>query len=397
VLKTEFLEKTTWKRGMRKKRKPEIQIRAQSSGSGRKRTNQSLAKELRFLAVPGARAAPMPAVVEPMKATLVDKPFSHEEWLFETKWDGVRALCFINGGTTRLVSRNQIEIGFRYPELASLSKSMDARQAILDGEIVCLNDKGISSFQSLQGRIGQEDRKEIARLAESHPVTFMVFDLLYHDGLDLTSAELIHRKAFLAELTETNGRLRCSEHVLRDGVGLYKRARQAGLEGIMAKHQASTYVQRRSNAWLKIKTLRRQEVVIAGYTKPRGNRPYFGSLVAGVYRDGRLQYVGHVGGGFDHEKLGRVYRLMQQLKISKSPFEIIPRTNEPVQWLKPLLVCELKFAEWTRDHRLRQPIFLALRDDKDPAQCVYEPQHDSGTEVVDVEKRISLRATDGAQ
>jgi bifunctional non-homologous end joining protein LigD len=225
----------------------------------------------------------------------------------------------------------------------------------------------------------------------------MVFDLLYHDGLDLTSAELIHRKAFLAELTETSGRLRCSEHVLRDGVDLYKKARQAGLEGIMAKHQASTYVQRRSNAWLKIKTLRGQEVVIAGYTKPRGSRPYFGSLVAGVYRDGRLQYVGHVGGGFDHEKLGRVYRLMQQLKISKSPFEIIPRTNEPVQWLKPLLVCEVKFAEWTRDHRLRQPIFLALRDDKDPAQCVYEPQHDSGTEVIDVEKRISLRATDGAQ
>ncbi len=162
----------------------------------------------------------------------------------------------------------------------------------------------------------------------------------------------------------------------------------------MAKHQASTYVQRRSNAWLKIKTFQRQEVIIAGYTQPRGGRRYFGSLVVGVYQDGRFQYVGDVGGGFDHEKLARVYRLMQQHKTSKSPFQIIPRTNEPVQWLKPLLVCEVKFAEWTRDRRLRQPIFLALRDDRDPAQCVYERQHDSGSEVVDVEKRVSLRAAD---
>jgi bifunctional non-homologous end joining protein LigD len=333
----------------------------------------------------------MPEVIEPMSATLVDESFSHPEWLFESKWDGVRAICFVEDGKVSFFSRNEKEMSFRYPELAHIGQAVNAEQAILDGEIVALNEKGLPSFQLLQSRVGLKNKREIERLGDEHPVVYTVFDLLYYNGFNLMPAQLVHRKTLLGEIVEPNDRLRYSDHVLGSGEEFFEKARKTGLEGIIAKHQGSPYVQARSSDWLKIKTLQRQEVVIAGYTEPRGARPLFGALVVGLYRNSELHYVGHVGGGFDHRSLEQVYSLMQPLKTGHSPFAVEPRTNEPVQWVRPALVCEVKFSEWTSDEHLRQPIFLGLRDDKEPAQCVFERLRHAMFEVEKVEGKVSLR------
>jgi bifunctional non-homologous end joining protein LigD len=342
-------------------------------------------------AVPGAFSAPMPHIIEPMLATLVDEPFSHPEWLYEVKWDGVRAICYIKDGQVSFVSRNGIDMSFRYPELNGITEQISAKTAILDGEIVALNEKGLPSFQLLQSRVGLKNKKEIERLSREQPVVFYAFDLLYYNGFNLMPADLIHRKSLLGEIIEGNGTLRYSDHVAGLGEEFFRKAEEAGIEGIIAKHQGSAYVQKRSSDWLKIKTQLGQEVVIAGYTEPRGARPLFSALVVGLYKDGELHYVGHVGGEFDHKTLEQVYKSMQRLKIDHSPFVKKPDTSERVQWIKPALICEVKFSEWTSDERLRQPIFLGLRDDKEPAECTLEPLHDVRVEVEKVEDEISMR------
>ena len=323
-------------------------------------------------AAPGSRKEAMPTLINPMLATLTKEAFSDPNWIFEFKWDGIRAVGFLKNKKVQLVSRNAKEFAFRYPELSSLPKWIDAENAILDGEIVALTDKGIPSFQLLQQRMGLNAKSEIARLANESPVVYYVFDLLYCNGFSLMGAELIHRKALLKEIMEENEFLRYSDHVIGDGVKLFQKASKLQLEGIIAKHQSSLYVQKRTRDWLKIKTVLRQEVVIGGYTEPKGSRIRFGSLVVGLYRDSELTYVGHVGGGFNERSLKQVYSFMQPLKQQKSPFLSTPKTNEKVQWIKPALVCEVKFSEWTSDGMMRQPIFMGLRDDKQPAQCVME-------------------------
>jgi bifunctional non-homologous end joining protein LigD len=326
----------------------------------------------RLAPLPGAQRAPMPRTVIPMLATLVNRAFSHPEWLFETKWDGVRALCFLTPGQTRFVSRNEKEISVRYPELADLSAFVKAETAVLDGEIVALDRQGRPSFQLLQSRVGLKNTTAIARLAREQPATYCVFDLLYYNGWDLRSVALIERKTLLKKILTGGPPLRYSEHVLSEGEQYYKQAKATGLEGIIAKRHHSTYVSHRSSEWLKMKTVQQQEVVIGGYTDPRGARPYFGALTVGLYRAGNLHYVGHVGGGFTQHTLEQVYGVMQPLNTDQAPFVEVPRTNEPVHWLRPELVCEVKFAEWTAERRLRQPIFLGLRDDKDATQCTFE-------------------------
>lgn len=341
--------------------------------------------------VPGAVRAQMPDSIEPMLATLVDEPFSHSEWLYELKWDGVRAICYIKNGQARFLSRNEKEMGFRYPELANIAEYVNAEEVILDGEIVAFDAEGVPNFQMLQSRVGLKNEKEIERLAKKHPVVFYVFDILYYNGFNLMPASLIHRKALLFETIIANNILRYSDHVVGNGESLFEHARGAGLEGIIAKHQGSAYVQRRSSDWLKIKTQLRQEVVIAGYTRPRGTRHLMGALVVGLYRGSDFQYVGHVGGGFDKKKLESIYQLLQPLKTKSSPFAKPPTTNEPVQWVKPKMVCDVKFSQWTADDRLRQPIFIGLRDDKNPAECTFELMHDTSREVDKVEEEVSFR------
>lgn len=307
-----------------------------------------------------------------MLATLVDDPFSDPDWLFETKWDGVRALCFLDQGKARFVSRNQNELTDQYPELATIGKSINGERAILDGEIVALDEHGVSRFQLLQPRLGRKNKSEIERMAANTRLAYYVFDLLYLDGFDLMACMLVDRKTQLEAIIKAAKNVRYSDHIIEYGKELYREVAKVPLEGIVAKRLASTYVQKRSRDWLKIKTIQESEVVIGGYTEPRHSRSYFGALVVGLYERTRLHYVAHVGGGFNEKSLQQIYKLLQPLRTSKCPFVDKPETNEPVQWVRPKLVAQVKFAEWTAERRLRQPIFLGLRDDKAPEECTFE-------------------------
>jgi bifunctional non-homologous end joining protein LigD len=209
------------------------------------------------------------------------------------------------------------------------------------------------------------------------PIVYFVFDLLYVDGYDLTACTVVERKAKLAEIIQPSSVIKLSDHIEGDGEAFFREIEKFRLEGMMAKRADSKYVQKRSSDWLKIKTVMRQEVVIGGYTQPRGTRSHFGSVVCGLYRDDQLHYVAHTGGGFNEKLLASIYKLMQPLKIDKSPFLNAPKTNEPVQWLKPKLVAEVKFSEWTADNRLRHPVFIGLREDKKPNECRYEFESDT--------------------
>jgi bifunctional non-homologous end joining protein LigD len=324
-----------------------------------------------------ARKAAMPSVIKPMLATLVDAPFSNPEWLFETKLDGVRAISFITNGKARFISRNQIEMTAQYPELADIAKTIRGSSVILDGEIVALDKNGVSRFQLLQPRLGRKNAGEIERLAATTRIAFYVFDLLYLDGFDLTGCALIDRKTTLEQVLDSSRNIRFSDHIIGEGKKLYEKIVTLPLEGMIAKRLESVYTQRRSADWLKIKTIQHSEVVVGGYTESRSSREYFGALVVGLYRNGKLQYVAHAGGGFNDQTLAQIYKLMQPLKSDDCPFLDKPKTNGPVQWVKPRLVAQVKFSEWTHDERMRQPVFLGLRQDKNPEDCVFEAKRDS--------------------
>jgi bifunctional non-homologous end joining protein LigD len=314
----------------------------------------------------------MPTIIRPMLATVIQQPFSDPEWLFETKWDGIRAVCFLDNGTARFISRNQNDLTAQYPELANIGDSVKGRQLVLDGEIVALDEQGISRFQLLQPRMGRKNAAEIKRLAAQSRVAYYVFDLLYRDGFDLSSSALVDRKNTLETILRPARNLRYSDHIIEHGKQLYEQIARVPLEGMIAKRLDSSYLQRRSRNWLKIKTLLESEVVIAGYTEPRHSRSYFGALVVGLYRGRQLHYVGHAGGGFKEKSLEDIYQRLQPLKTNRSPFSEAVQTNEPVQWVKPKLVAQVRFVEWTADRRLRQPIFLGLREDKNPCECTFE-------------------------
>jgi len=317
----------------------------------------------------------MPATIKPMLATLVDDPFSDSDWIFETKWDGFRSVCFVKNGKARFVSRNQIEMTAQYPELVKVPAQIDAKEAILDGEIVALAEDGRPRFQLLQPRVGR--KSGIDALRGKGQIVYFVFDLLYVDGSDLMSCTVVERKAKLDEILRPANFIKLSEHIESEGTAFFREIEKFHLEGMMAKRAGSKYVQKRSTDWLKIKTVLRSEVVIGGYTQPRGTRSHFGSLVCGLYRDRRLHYVAHVGGGFNERTLASIFKLMQPLKASRSPFVDAPKTNEPVQWIAPKLVAEVKFSEWTADNRLRHPVFIGLREDKRPADCRFEFEDDT--------------------
>ena len=316
---------------------------------------------------PAARAARMPSVIKPMLATLVDDPFSDPDWIFETKWDGYRSVCFLKNGKARFVSRNQIEMTPQYPELANIGKHIRAKEAILDGEICALDTHGIPRFQMLQRKGG----------TRRPPIVYFVFDLLYVDGYDLTACPVVERKAKLAEIIQPANVIQFSDHIEGDGEAFFREIEKFHLEGMMAKRANSKYLQKRSSDWLKVKTVMRQEVVVGGYTEPRGTRSYFGSLVCGLYRDDQLHYVAHIGGGFNEKLLASIYKSMQRCKSDKSPFLSVPKTNELVHWLKPQMVAEVKFSEWTADNHLRHPVFVGLREDKDPKDCRFEFESDT--------------------
>lgn len=310
----------------------------------------------------------MPDRIDPMKATLADRPPRGEDWLFEVKWDGVRAVAFINNGEVGLQSRSGIRCERQYPELAVIHHQIAAETAILDGEIAVLDEKGVSRFHLIQPRIANADPNAVAHLVRSTPVVYFVFDLLYLDGYDLRQVDLVKRRELLEAAVTPGGVLRISEAFPNAGVEMLDAARENGLEGVIAKRAGSCYESRRSADWLKIKIVNQQEFVIGGFTEPQGDRDYFGALVLGMYDDGALRWVGNVGTGFDQKTLAALYAKLKPLIVAKCPFAERPKPDRGMTWVRPELVCQVKFANWTTDQRLRAPVFLGLRDDVPAAQ-----------------------------
>jgi bifunctional non-homologous end joining protein LigD len=319
----------------------------------------------------GARKAPMPQTLSPMLASIADAPPQGDDWLYEIKWDGVRALCFIEDKQLRILTRTGHRCEQQYPELTVLPHAVDASDAILDGEIAVLDDKGRPGFNLIQPRIHVTDPNTIAHLARKTPVTLFVFDLLYLDGHDLREAPLAERKRLLAEVFHPSGNLRLSEAFQTNGAEMLEAAKHNGLEGIVAKRAGSKYESRRSRDWMKIKAVNQQEFIICGFT--HGEREYFSSLVLGLYEDGKLVPVGQVGTGFDEKSLPKIYGRLEPLITKTSPFEQAPkRALRKITWVKPELVCEVKYLEITPDGQLRAPVFLGLRDDKPAKETVLE-------------------------
>ena len=329
-----------------------------------------------------AEKGPMPRTLEPMKAQLVDAAFDDDRWLFEVKWDGIRLVSFIDNGKVSLQTRAGRIVEDEYPQLQAVSRLVKAKQAVLDGEIVALDEEGRPSFQLLQNR-GKEP----------HPMQYVVFDIVYLDGQRLFRVPLEDRKRLLRDIVRDSDLLKYSEHVLGEGKAFFKAAQQKQLEGIVAKLRDSPYQPgMRSSAWLKIKAVRQQEVVIGGFTEPRGGRRHFGALIVGVYEDGKFVYAGHVGGGFDERSLESLAKLMKPLIVKTSPFSgEPPRGNEKPTWVRPKLVAEVKFAEWTRDGVMRQPVFLGLRDDVDPREVRRELPHDADREMAQAKRAPTAR------
>jgi bifunctional non-homologous end joining protein LigD len=327
----------------------------------------------------GAVKRAMPTAIHPMLATPVDDAFDGAEWLFEIKWDGYRAVAFIENGKVRLVSRNQNELTPRYPELKDLPKFVHAKSAILDGEVVALDEQGRASFSLMQQRTGFRPGGRRAAANADVPVLYYAFDLLYLDSYDLRRVPLEERKKKLASLLVTGGSVRYSDHYERQGKALFEMARAKGLEGILAKKRDSIYQERRTSEWLKIKITHRLECAIGGYTEPEGSRAHFGSVVLGLYDgQGRLIHVGQAGSGFDQRSLEEVWKLLKKRETKKNPFYGEVEALRKVTWVKPELVAEIEFAEWTdgasagSGPKLRAPVFLGLRDDKDPKDCLLD-------------------------
>jgi bifunctional non-homologous end joining protein LigD len=312
-----------------------------------------------------------------MLATLVDGPFNSREWLYEVKWDGFRARAFVEQGRVRLVSRNQNDLTGAYPELSVVPGCVRAKTAVLDGEIVALDEQGRSNFSLMQQRTGTSEGPRRPRVSRSDiPIHYYVFDLLYLDGYRLFHVDLKTRKELLRKVLAENQWVHYSEH-FDDGVQLYRAARERQLEGIVAKRSSSCYVTNRSRDWLKIKLTHEQECVIGGYTDPRGSREHFGSLVLGLYEGGRLMHVGQAGSGFNARTQQEVWKLLEARETAKNPFANPVEATRTVHFVRPELVARIKFTEWTHEGqsgaiKMRAPVFLGMRDDKEPRECTFE-------------------------
>ncbi len=316
----------------------------------------------RDLDLSGAVKAPFPADARPMLATLVDAPFDRDGWSFEVKWDGFRSLAMIRRGKVRLVSRNGNLQNARFPTVAAALSGLPV-DAVFDGEVVAVDSQGRSDFQALQNSIR----------AGGGRILYYVFDVLYAEGRDLRPLPLRRRRAILEKLLPRPGVIRLSESIEKKGVAYFRAAQKLGLEGIVAKDLQSPYRPGlRTGEWLKVKTQKRQEAVIGGFTAPRASRGYLGSLVLGAYDRGRLLWIGNVGTGFNENSLRELSQKLRPLVSPRSPFANEVRSNTPATWVKPLLLCEVKFSNWTSDGVMRQPVFLGLREDKSPRDVVIE-------------------------
>jgi len=309
-----------------------------------------------------APLAPMPDAIRPMLATPVSAPFDHPDWLFEVKWDGYRAIAEIHDGEVLLFSRNRIGLNRKFPPLVEALRQCRF-DAVFDGEIVVVDEEGRPHFQMVQ-EYRQSDRGHLL---------YYVFDLLYFEGHDLTPLPLLRRKALLKAILPAVPKLRFSDHIAKEGILYFRVVREKGLEGIVAKQAHSPYLLgKRSRQWLKLKTRRTQEAVIAGFTAPRGGRQHFGTLVLGAFARDRLVYIGHAGGGFSARDLEAIRAGLEPLIRKECPFGVEPPTNTPATWVRPELVCEVALAGWTADGLMRHPVFLRLREDKTAGEVMLD-------------------------
>lgn len=321
--------------------------------------------------LPGARKKLFPTIILPELCTTGHPP-PGEDWLHEIKFDGYRIISFIKDHQVQLISRNEKDWTDKFGNIVADLKKISVKKIILDGEIVVLDEKGISRFQLLQNAFEQKKQ------AVFH---YFIFDILYYENYDLTNVPLLQRKDLLKTLMEQwldkVTYLRYSEHIIGQGNEVFAQACQLGAEGIVSKRISSPYVQYRSKDWIKSKYLHRQEFVIGGYTEPGGSRSYFGALLLGYYDDrGDLIYCGHVGTGFNQVTLKNLYELMHSNEQKQSPFLQTPKEKN-VHWLKPTLVAEIEFLEWTSDGILRIPSFQGLREDKNPKDVKRETANEN--------------------
>jgi bifunctional non-homologous end joining protein LigD len=298
----------------------------------------------------------IPIRVHPMLALLVPMPFHRPGWIFEEKYDGIRILAYKEGTKVTLLSRNDLDRTATFTDIATAVGQLRDRTLLLDGEVVSFDSKGVSRFQLLQ-------RGDFAR-------HFAVFDCLYRNGRDLRSEPLSRRRHELeAALVEPPKQLLLSRHLAQNGLTAYGIAKRKGLEGLVAKDSDAPYEERRSRKWLKVKVHQEEEFVIGGFTAPAGARKHLGALLLGAYRGKDLIFVGKVGTGFSQETLAALAKSFRPLIRSNPPFVAPPREKN-VTWLEPRLVAQIAFQEWTADQKLRQPVFLGLRDDKDPTEAI---------------------------
>ena len=287
--------------------------------------------------------------VQPMLATLVAEPFDRSGWVYEEKYDGDRMLAYKEGARVRLLSRNGKDNTGRFPQIAAAIAALRPATLVLDGEVVVFDRRRVSRFQLLQQDKGEP--------------TYAVFDCLLVDGRDLRNEPLSTRRAALERVVPARGVLLLSHRLAANGLDAYKLAKRSGYEGLVAKDSASRYLGRRSRSWLKVKIHHEDEFVIAGYTAPEGARKYFGALLLGAYEHGELHYVGKVGTGFDGKTLAGLYRQFRPL-ISSAAVLVDPPRGRDLTFLRPQLVAQISYQELTAERKLRQPVYLGLRDDK---------------------------------
>ncbi|HEV8228913.1 MAG TPA: DNA ligase D, partial [Candidatus Limnocylindria bacterium] len=347
---------------------------------------------------PAAKDHPLDSKIEPMLAITADDAFDSPEFAFEPKWDGVRTVAFVDGGVVRLQTRNLLDCTAQYPEAHQIAEAMTGGyQAIVDGEVVALDERGVPSFQRLQPRMHQRSETELRRLRKTTPVIYEVFDLLWLDGEDLARRPLRERQRRLDEVLTPMGAIRRSEQFIGTGLALFEAAKEQGIEGIIAKRLDSPYTQSRSAAWVKIKAFRTMECVVGGWTEGQGGRSNtLGALLLGVYRDGKLMPVGHVGSGFDERTLKELLATLRERQSPTMPFAVRPAANQPAHWCLPELVCEVQYGEVTREGTLRHPTYRGLRADVDPKECTGEERRESTKNALRAAARAAAEPGDGA-
>ena len=307
--------------------------------------------------------------IKPMLAKS-SNPFDSENHIFELKWDGTRCIAFVDKSHLSLKNRRLLDITHRYPEFQQLKKHLKVKSAVFDGEIIVLKE-GIPNFERLQRREHIEDIRRIEILSGLIPAAYVVFDLLYLNGKSLMKKPLIERRDLLKELFPMSENVILSESY-SEGRKLFKMALKKGFEGIMAKEKTSPYLSgERSGYWLKIKKSFDIDAVVCGYLEGEGSRKdYFGSLILGVYDNGELIHIGQVGTGIDEKTIKHLFNILSSMKTDTAPFDIIPELKRRAFWCRPEVVVRVGYQEWTKDNRLRIPVFKGIRDDKGPEECI---------------------------